>query len=158
MPSKKEYSLIEAIEAVSSQLKPELDIVTVQITGPAKLPVVRVYIDHPDGVGFDLLCDTQKWVSEILDEIDPFPGAYTLEVSSPGPQRALRKAKHFQNAVGKLAKIQTTEAIDGRQAFTGYILLANTEEVKIELDEGKANNRLKYSIPLNLVKKANLKE
>lgn len=60
MPSNKEYSLIEAIEAVSSEVAPSLDIVTVQIVGPSKSPIVRVYIDHPDGVSFDLLCETQK--------------------------------------------------------------------------------------------------
>lgn len=60
MTSKKEYSLIEAIEAVGREVAPDVDIVTVKVLGPAKNPVVRVYIDHEDGVTFDVLCDTQK--------------------------------------------------------------------------------------------------
>lgn len=60
MGTKKEYDLIEAIEAVGASVAPDVDIVTVKIVGPAKSPIVRVYIDHEDGVGFDILCDTQK--------------------------------------------------------------------------------------------------
>ena len=60
MGSKKEYDLIEAIEAVASEVAPELDIVDVRIVGAAQSPIVRVYIDHHDGVGFDLLTATQK--------------------------------------------------------------------------------------------------
>ena len=72
MGTKKEYDLVEAIEAVGVQVAPDVDIVDVKIVGPSKAPIVRVYIDHADGVGFDLLTGTQKWVGDILDEINPF--------------------------------------------------------------------------------------
>ena len=58
--SKKEYDLIEAIEAIGSQVAPEVDVVDVRIVGAAQAPIVRVYIDHPDGVTFDVLTNTQK--------------------------------------------------------------------------------------------------
>lgn len=158
MPNRKEYGLIEAIEAVSTELSPDLDIVTVQIVGPAKSPIVRVYIDHPNGVGFDLLCETQKWISEILDEVDPFPGAYTLEVSSPGPNRALRKPKHFIDAINKNAKLITKEPVEGRSTFTGKLIFADDENVNIEIDEGKEGDKPRFVIPLKKISKANLKE
>lgn len=60
MTTKKEYSLIEAIEAVGSEVAPDVDIVTVKVVGGNSSPIVRVYIDHKDGVGFDILCETQK--------------------------------------------------------------------------------------------------
>lgn len=60
MGTKKEYDLVEAIEAVGAKVSPDVDIVDVKIVGPAKAPIVRVYIDHTDGVGFDLLTATQK--------------------------------------------------------------------------------------------------
>ena len=121
MGSKKEYDLIEAIEAVASEVAPELDIVDVRIVGAAQAPIVRVYIDHPDGVTFDVLTSTQKWISDLLDEVSPFTSAYTLEVSSPGPERPLRKLEHFQAAVGKKTKIKCSEPIDNRKNFTGTI-------------------------------------
>ena len=60
MGSKKEYDLIEAIEAVGAEVAPDLDIVDVRIVGASQSPIVRVYIDHPDGVTFDVLTSTQK--------------------------------------------------------------------------------------------------
>lgn len=157
MGTKKEYGLIEAIEAVASQVAPDLDIVTVKIVGPSKNPIVRVYIDHADGVSFDILCETQKWVSDILDEINPFPGSYTLEVSSPGPDRPLRKLAHFAAAEGQMAKIKTSEVIDGRAAFTGTIVSAAKEIVEIALDEGKPGQEPHIKIPFELISSANLK-
>ena len=59
MPSSKEYSLIEAIEVLGKQVDPDLDIITVRVVGAAKNPIVRVYIDHDDGVNFDVLQNAQ---------------------------------------------------------------------------------------------------
>lgn len=156
MATSKEYNLIEAIEAVASQVSPALDIVTVKIAGPAKTPIVRVYIDHPDGVGFDILCETQKWVGDILDEINPFNGSYTLEVSSPGPDRPLRKLDHFKAAIDKKAKIKASEPVDGRKAFTGFIVSADENIIEIALDEGKKGEEPHVKIPFAQISDANL--
>lgn len=156
MGSKKEYDLIEAIEAVASEVAPELDIVDVRIVGAAQSPIVRVYIDHADGVSFDLLTSTQKWVGDILDEIEPFQSAYALEVSSPGPDRPLRKPEHFKAAVGKKAKIKTSEPIENRKNFTGTIKSAGEDKVEIALDEGKPGAEPRVKIPLEFIASANL--
>lgn len=97
-------------------------------------------------------------MSEILDEIDPFPGAYTLEVSSPGPCRALRKPKHFVDAVGKFAKIQCVKEVSGRRSFTGQIVSADEDVVMIKLDEGKKGEELIFDIPFDVINRANLKD
>lgn len=152
----KEYTLIEAIEAVGAELDPKIDIVTVKILGSAKSPIVRVYIDHPDGVSFDVLCNTQKWIGEILDKLNPFTDSYTLEVSSPGPDRPLRKQKHFEDAKGKKAKISTLKPVNERGSFTGRIADVDADFVKIALDEGKPGSEPVYDIPLELIKSANL--
>lgn len=156
MASKKEYTLIEAIEAVGAEIDPQIDIVTVKIVGNAKSPIVRVYIDHPDGVSFDVLCNTQKWIGEILDKINPFTDSYTLEVSSPGPERPLRKLCHFIDAKDKKAKIVTSSPVDGRSSFTGRVKDANEDFVKIALDEGKPGCEPCFEIPFDLIKNANL--
>ena len=157
MGSKKEYDLIEAIEAVASEVAPELDIVDVRIVGAAQAPIVRVYIDHPEGVTFDLLTNTRKWISDLLDEVNPFTSAYTLEVSSPGPERPLRKAEHFKAAIGKEAKVSCFEAVDGRKSFTGTINSAYDKTIEIALNEGKKGEEPRFQIPINNIKSANLK-
>ncbi|MDO5329445.1 MAG: ribosome maturation factor RimP [Coriobacteriia bacterium] len=152
MPNKKEYSLIEAIETIGAEVDPDVDIVTVKMVGSAKAPVVRVYIDYPGGVTFDVLAETQKWISEILDEIDPFTGSYTLEVSSPGPDRPLRTPKHFEGAKGETVKIKTSEAVEGRKNFTGELLNVSEKQVVLALEEGNCE------IPFEYIAKANIRD
>ena len=61
-----------------------------EIVGSKKAPTIRVFIGTEEGVSFDELASAQVWINRIMDEIDPFPGAYMLEVSSPGIDRPLR--------------------------------------------------------------------
>ena len=73
----KEKSLLEAMEPRAAS--EGVEIVTVEIAGAKRAPTIRVYIDAEGGVSFDELARTQAWVGELMDEIDPFPGAYMLE-------------------------------------------------------------------------------
>ena len=77
-----------------------VEVVTVEIVGSRKAPTIRVYLDTAKGISFDEITAAQVWVNEIMDEIDPFPGAYTLEVSSPGIDRPLRTPEHFERFAG----------------------------------------------------------
>ncbi|MEG0323438.1 MAG: ribosome maturation factor RimP, partial [Raoultibacter sp.] len=88
MLTAKERTLLEAMESQASEHG--IEIVTVEVAGAKKAPTIRVYIDTPEGVSFDQLSSAQVWINDIMDRIDPFPGAYTLEVSSPGIDRPLR--------------------------------------------------------------------
>ena len=80
-----------------------VEIVTVEVVGSKKAPTIRVFIDCEGGVGFDELSSAQSWINDVMDELDPFPGAYTLEVSSPGIDRPLRTLEHFQRFEGEKA-------------------------------------------------------
>ena len=88
MLSSKEASLLAALEPRAEA--EGIEIVTVEVVGSRKAPTIRVYLDTPEGIAFEDITAAQVWVNEIMDEIDPFPGAYTLEVSSPGIDRPLR--------------------------------------------------------------------
>ena len=93
MLSGKERQLLDAL---SPRAEAEgVEIVTVEVVGAKKAPTIRVFIDTPGGVGFDELASAQAWINAIMDELDPFPGAYSLEVSSPGIDRPLRTLEHF---------------------------------------------------------------
>lgn len=69
--------------------------------------VVRVTVDKAGGIDLDTLAEANKAVSAALDALDPFPGRYTLEVSSPGIERRLRTPAHFAGAVGQTVSVRT---------------------------------------------------
>lgn len=149
MLTKTEQSLLAALEPTAEQNG--VEIITVEVVGGKKAPTIRVYIDHPDGVSFDVLSSTQAWINDIMDRIDPFPGAYTLEVSSPGIDRPLRTADHFARFAGEKAVIKTTEPIDGRSTWTGELVGVDGSDVVLNVD---GQDRL---IPLSTIKRANVK-
>ena len=86
MLTAKEQKLLDALEPTAAASG--VEIVTLEIMGSKKAPTIRVFIDTEEGVSFDELASAQVWINRIMDEIDPFPGAYMLEVSSPGTSTA----------------------------------------------------------------------
>ena len=149
MLTKKEQSLLDALEPKAAEEGVEL--VMLEVVGARKAPTIRVFIDTDHGVGFDELASAQSWINDIMDEIDPFPGAYTLEVSSPGIDRPLRTMQHFARFVGQEAVVKTTGPIEGRSNFTGILRSAEGSTVAIDCD-GTV-----FEIPFDLIKRANLK-
>ena len=147
--SDKEQQLLSALEPRAA--RENVEIVTVEIVGARKAPTIRVYIDVEGGVSFDELSSAQAWINEIIDAIDPFPGAYMLEVSSPGIDRPLRTLEHFSRFAGETCVLNTVSAINGRSKFTGTIVSAEDDIITLQLDDDTV------SIPIYNVKKAHLK-
>lgn len=116
----KEKRLLEALELLAAAHN--VEIVTIEIVGSRRAPTIRVYVDAPGGVGFDELASSQQWIGQKMDEIDPFPGAYTLEVSSPGIDRPLRTPQHFARFTGETVQVTCKAPIEGRGKFTGRLL------------------------------------
>lgn len=146
--SKKEQQLLDALAPRAEQ--EGVEIVTVEVAGAKKAPTIRVYIDTPDGVSFDELSSAQAWINDLMDELDPFPGAYTLEVSSPGIDRPLRTAEHFARFVGDTAVLKT-QPVDGRGSWTGAIASVEGDVVVLDVDGAEAR------IPMDTIKRAHLK-
>ena len=145
----KEQSLLDALEPRA--VAEGIELVTIEIVGAKKAPTIRVYIDTDHGVGFDELSSAQAWMGDLMDEIDPFPGAYTLEVSSPGIDRPLRTPEHFERFAGEQCVVKTSRPIDGRSSFTGELKGVEDSSVIVEVD-GSA-----FAIPYDAIKKANIK-
>ena len=137
-------------DAISARNPGDVEIVTLEVTGAKKSPTICVYIDTPDGVTFDQITEAQKWINALMDELDPFPGAYTLEVSSPGIDRPLRTPEHFARFLGGRAHIKAKQAIDGRSAWTGTLVSADENTVVIQVDGED------YAVPFDMIRKANL--
>ena len=82
----------------------------------------------------DDLSRVSRELSELLDAQDVVDGAYTLEVSSPGINRPLKRPEHFARFVGKRIRVRTRDLIDGRRSFLGQLLEVSAD--KIDLDSG----------------------
>ncbi len=143
----KEQSLLDALEPTAR--KKLIEIVSVEIVGARKAPTIRVYIDTPDGVSFDQLSEAQAWIGTCMDRLDPFPGAYTLEVSSPGIDRPLRTPEHFERYAGETVRVCCRQPVDKRATWTGVlkgfrdgcvILDVDSEEVSIDYKNIKRAN------------------
>ena len=112
--------------------------------------VVRVFIDHADGIGLDDCEKVSMAVSALLDVEDPLPGQYNLEVSSPGLDRKLTKAEHFQRFEGETLKVSMRFPIEGRKRFRGTLVSSDDENIVVEVD-GES-----YSLPLATIDTARL--
>jgi ribosome maturation factor RimP len=93
---------------------------------------LRIYIDGPKGIDVDDCGAASHCLSELLDVDDPFPGAYSLEVSSPGTDRVLRTPEHFARFLDSRVKVELAVPRDGRKRYTG--VLRRTDGVSIELE------------------------
>ena len=96
--------------------------------------LLRVFIDGPQGIGLEDCEKVSEQVSALLDVEDPLPGHYTLEVSSPGSDRVLRKPEHFTRFAGERIKVLLKTPRDGRRRFTGTLKGISGETVEMEVD------------------------
>jgi ribosome maturation factor RimP len=108
-----------------------LELVDIEYTKEGKNWFLRVYIDSPTGVDIEDCGKVSEKLSEKLDEHDPIPEAYFLEVSSPGAERPLKKEKDFYNAVGKNVHVKLYEPLDGMKVFEGELTDFNGEFLKL---------------------------
>ncbi|MDO4399566.1 MAG: ribosome maturation factor RimP [Coriobacteriia bacterium] len=149
MLSRKEQQLLDALAPTAEEKG--VEIVTVDVGGAKKSPTIRVYIDTENGVGFDELAAAQGWINEIMDRIDPFPGAYMLEVSSPGIDRPLRTPEHFERFAGDTAVIVLRGPYEGRSKWTGKLKGFEDGHVLLEVDG------IVERLPYEDIKKANIR-
>src|SRR5437868_539580 len=90
---------------------------------------VRVVVDHPNGVDLALCERVTNHLRDLLVD-------YSLEVSSPGPERPLTKPEHFRRFLGRRARVRTRAEREGRKSFTGELVGASDDEVTVAADGG----------------------
>jgi ribosome maturation factor RimP len=106
--------------------------------------VLRVVVERPGGtVDLDAIAELTRAVSRALDDADPISGRYTLEVTSPGLERALRTADHFRGAIGTAVKVKTHAEVEGDRRVTGTIVAADDDGFVVRSDAG-VERRLGY--------------
>jgi|ERR1051326_2285695 ribosome maturation factor RimP len=130
-----------------------IEIVEVQLLGAGRGRVLRIFIDRPQGVTHADCEFISQHVGTILDIEDVIPGdSYTLEVSSPGLERKLSKAKDFERFVGQKAKVVLREPVENQRRWEGKLTGVSEGIVQLEPSSGKV-----IHFPLAQVEKANLK-
>src|SRR5262245_25034215 len=104
---------------------------------------LRLVIDSPEGVDLELCERVTGHLRDLLE-------SYSLEVSSPGPERPLTKPEHFRRYLGRRVRVRTREEVAGHKSFTGRLTGADEESVSVDSGDGPV------SIPLAAVRRSNL--
>lgn len=112
--------------------------------------VLRVFIEHEQGISVDDCETVSRQLSAVLDVEDPISGEYTLEVSSPGMDRPLFTLEQFAAYVGHRVKIKTRVAVEDRRNFQGVLKGVEDQDVVVQVDQ------YEYLLPIESVEKANV--
>ena len=146
----------EIVERLVTPILDELnlELVDIEYAKEGRDWFLRVFIDKESGVDIEDCGLVSEQLSVKLDEIDPIPYNYFLEVSSPGAERPLKNEKDFQKAIGKNVWIKTYEPIDGEKTFEGILTNFDGQTVTVEM---KIKTRKKsIDIPYEKVANARL--
>ena len=127
-----------------------LELFDIEFKGRGRNGVLRVFIDREEGVTIADCAIVSRELGTLLDIHDMIPGSYTLEVSSPGLTRALKKPDDFIRFKGKKVKIKTNKDFEKRKLFIGTLLEFKDGLITVETEGGN------FSIPYVDIEKANL--
>lgn len=135
-----EYGVeIEKIEELVSELLKErgFELVDLEYQREPKGRVLRLFIDREGGITLDDCSYVSELLGPKLDRTELIKESYLLEVSSPGIERRLKKAKDFIRFKGSKIAVKTTEPIEGRRNITGMMISADDNRFVVEA-EGRA--------------------
>ena len=111
--------------------------------------VLRLYLDKEGGPNMDNLSQVSRELSALLDIHDVVEGAYTLEVSSPGINRPLKRPDHFRPFIGKQVRVRTRDLVQGRRSFLGTLLDVMNDKIAVNQDGARVE------IPFAVIEKSN---
>ncbi len=134
----------------------QFELVDLEYVGAGRNSVLRLYIDRADseageGVNVDDCARVSHAVGEVLEAADPIKGHYSLEVSSPGVERVLRKRSHFERFAGERVFVELSQPLDGRRRFLGQLRGVEGEGIVVEVDG------CEYRLPFERIRKAKLR-
>ncbi|MBD2838674.1 ribosome maturation factor RimP [Pseudomonas sp. JM0905a] len=112
--------------------------------------LLRIYIDHENGILVDDCEKVSRQISGVLDVEDPISSEYTLEVSSPGMDRPLFTLEQFTAHAGELVKIKLRSPFEGRRNFQGLLRGVEEQDVVVLIEDRE------FLLPIELIDKANI--
>lgn len=96
--------------------------------------VLRLFIDHVNGINVDDCAEVSRQVGAILDVEDPISSEYSLEVSSPGLDRPLFELSQFQAVIGETINVKLSIPLNGRRKFKGKLEAIENDTLIVKLD------------------------
>jgi ribosome maturation factor RimP len=136
----KEKKLQQQIAPRVEQDLPGVEVLALELLSPSRF---CVYVDHPEGVDH-ALCQ------RVTDLLRDYQREYTIDVSSPGIERPLRKPQHFADAVGHTVALRTAQPLAGRSKFKGQVKDAGTDALTVTVDGADVD------IPYDAIVRGNL--
>ncbi|WP_263259639.1 MULTISPECIES: ribosome maturation factor RimP [Pseudomonas] len=145
-------SKLEQLQALLAPVVEALGYVCwgVEYISQGRHSLLRVYIDHPNGILVEDCEAVSRQVSGVLDVEDPITNEYTLEVSSPGMDRPLFTLVQFAAHVGEQVKVKLRSPFEGRRNFQGLLRGVEDQDVVVQVDEHE------YLLPIEMIDKANV--
>jgi ribosome maturation factor RimP len=138
-PKKNNNFLVEKIREVAQSLcqAENFELVHLEVVSFNQEKIVRFFLDKPGGITLEDCVHASWQLGDLIDVYIEDIGKYRLEVSSPGPNRPLKKKEDFLRFKGARVKIETTELIENRKKFTGILEMINDDSVVIAVDGKK---------------------
>jgi ribosome maturation factor RimP len=125
------------------ELEPDVEVLAVEMIGARRAPTLRIFLDREGGVDLELCARVTRHLRDLRRD-------YTIEVSSPGPERPLTRLDHYHRFMGRRVRVRTREAIEGRSDFKGELIGADDSGVALAGEWGTV------TIPHERIRRSNL--
>jgi ribosome maturation factor RimP len=150
-----EQVLAKFEDKLTDMLRPAVEetgkeLLGIEFVSAGKHSVLRLYIEHPNGIDVDDCAEVSRQVSAILDVEDPISTEYSLEVSSPGLDRPLFDKSHYQAVVGEIVNVKLSIPLNGRRKFKGKLAAIENNNLIVIVDGED------YELEINNVEKGNI--
>jgi ribosome maturation factor RimP len=129
--------IVESVRGIADPIVRALalNLIDVECVGQGSRTVLRVFIDKPGGVSLDDCEQVHHSLSHALDVHDPIPHAYTLEVSSPGLDRAFARRADYERAIGKMVNVKLRAPHEGRWRLVGFLMSLDDEGLALQVQQ-----------------------
>ena len=112
-----------------------LELIQVEYQRESSGRILRLYVDKPEGIKLDDCVGVSRQMGDILDVHLEDVGPYSLEVTSPGPERPLARKQDFAKFKGCRVKIKTYQPLNGRKNFKGVLMGITGDAVNLQLED-----------------------
>lgn len=146
--AKFEHKLTEMLRPAVEETGKEL--LGVEFISAGNHSVLRLFIDHENGIDVDDCAEVSRQVGAILDVEDPISSEYSLEVSSPGLDRPLFEKAQFEAVVGETVEAKISMPLNGRRKFKGKLVAVENESLIVMVDNEE------YELVISNIDKAHL--
>lgn len=146
--AKFEHKLTEMLRPAVEEVGVEL--LGIEFVSAGKHSILRIFIDHENGINVDNCADVSRQVGAILDVEDPISTEYNLEVSSPGVDRPLFSLEHYKAVIGETVNVRLSLPLNGRRKFKGTLDAIENDTLIVTVDGEE------YELVFSNVDKGNL--